>query len=121
MSNWINIDIPEESHESQSLGYSVENMDGTPFFVIFRNKKLGAYVNSCPHTGAPLEWQKNQFLDLEKNFIECSLHGALFEIDSGLCIHGPCEGDNLISLPIRKQGKGYQVDITYLKDLQNYE
>ena len=53
------------------------------------------YENSCPHRSIPLEWQPDQFLDLEKTFIQCATHGALFRIDTGECISGPCVGDQL--------------------------
>ena len=28
----------------------------------------------------------------------CATHGAIFEVDTGLCIDGPCIGDSLRSL-----------------------
>ena len=54
-----------------------------------------AYINSCPHTGINLEWQEDQFLDMDNMFIQCSTHDALFEIDTGVCVAGPCVGDQL--------------------------
>jgi nitrite reductase/ring-hydroxylating ferredoxin subunit len=33
--------------------------------------------------------------------IECSMHGAVFEKDSGLCVGGPCLGRSLAGLPVR--------------------
>ena len=119
MPDWINIFPKKESEEINSVGYQLENVDGVPFFIIFQEEKLYAYVNSCPHTGAPLEWVENQFLSLDNNFIECSLHGALFDIKSGTCLHGPCIGDQLISLPVRKTGKDFQVDIEQLKTIHS--
>jgi len=56
---------------------------------------LYLYRNRCPHRGIPLEWQPDQFLDIDRNYIQCSTHGALFEIDSGRCIQGPCQGQAL--------------------------
>jgi nitrite reductase/ring-hydroxylating ferredoxin subunit len=69
-------------------------------FVVHSNASFCAYVNSCPHTGANLDWQENQFLDLDKAFIHCSTHDALFEIDSGLCIAGPCVNQSLQALDL---------------------
>jgi nitrite reductase/ring-hydroxylating ferredoxin subunit len=54
------------------------------------------FVNRCPHLGVPLQWQDDRFLDKQGNYIICSTHGALFEKDTGLCIHGPCRGQQLI-------------------------
>lgn len=64
-------------------------------FVVHKDGAFSAYINSCPHTGINLEWQQDQFLDMDNMFIQCSTHDALFEIDSGLCIAGPCVGDTL--------------------------
>jgi nitrite reductase/ring-hydroxylating ferredoxin subunit len=44
----------------------------------------------CPHLGIPLNWAPERFLDLDGTLIQCSSHGALFQIDSGECIAGPC-------------------------------
>ncbi len=64
-------------------------------FVVHKDGDFNAYINSCPHTGANLEWQENQFLDMDNSFIQCSTHDALFEIDTGMCIAGPCVGEGL--------------------------
>jgi nitrite reductase/ring-hydroxylating ferredoxin subunit len=64
-------------------------------FVVHRDGEYHGYINSCPHTGVNLEWQEDRFLDMDKSFIQCSTHDALFEIDTGLCIAGPCVGDRL--------------------------
>jgi nitrite reductase/ring-hydroxylating ferredoxin subunit len=53
----------------------------------------------------PLEWQANQFLTSDKSLIQCASHGALFEIESGECITGPCQGQALLALAIEiKEG-----------------
>jgi len=68
-------------------------------FVVHKNAEFFAYYNQCPHTGASLEWQEDQFLDLDKALIQCATHDALFIIDSGECIAGPCAGDQLQAIP----------------------
>ena len=69
-------------------------------FLVHKNDNFFAYYNKCPHTGASLEWQEDQFLDLDKELIQCATHDALFTIDSGECIAGPCSGDSLQALSI---------------------
>ena len=64
-------------------------------FVVHKDGNFSAYINSCPHTGVNLDWQEDQFLDMDNMFIQCSTHDALFEIDTGLCVAGPCVGDSL--------------------------
>ena len=66
--------------------------------VVRQEDSVSAFINECPHRGIRLEWQPDQFLDSEKQYIQCSTHGALFTLDSGHCIVGPCSGKSLRSL-----------------------
>lgn len=80
-------------------------------FVVHKNGEFFAYYNKCPHTGATLEWQEHQFLDLDKELIQCATHDALFMIDSGECIAGPCVGDNLETLTLSIQADELHLDV----------
>ncbi|MBF0353890.1 MAG: Rieske 2Fe-2S domain-containing protein [Alphaproteobacteria bacterium] len=68
-------------------------------FVIRIGPIIRAYVNSCPHTGAPLNWQEDRFLDFTQTEVICTLHGARFTPASGQCTLGPCKGKHLTPLP----------------------
>lgn len=72
-----------------------------PLFIVRQGDKIFGYINRCPHTGAPLEWMPNQFLSLDGQYIQCGLHGARFEIDSGLCIDGPCIAQSLTPIVVK--------------------
>lgn len=80
-----------ELSDPGAKGFFLEalQLDG---FVVRRGDTIRAYRNSCPHTGAPLEWMPDQFLNLDGTLIQCALHGALFQIHDGRCIAGPCAG-----------------------------
>ena len=73
-------------------------------FLVRKGASVYAYRNRCPHTGAPLDWTPHRFLDLDGMFIQCSLHGALFRIEDGFCVAGPCVGRSLQSVPVRLSG-----------------
>jgi nitrite reductase/ring-hydroxylating ferredoxin subunit len=45
-----------------------------------------------------LEWQADEFLDIDATMIQCSSHGALFKIEDGECLLGPCQGQSLIAV-----------------------
>lgn len=77
-----------------------EGRSSISLFVVHKNGSFHAYINSCPHTGANLDWQENQFLDMDNMFIQCSNHDALFEVDTGECISGPCVGDSLTPIEL---------------------
>jgi nitrite reductase/ring-hydroxylating ferredoxin subunit len=81
-------EIPEQGCKEFKLA---ENY----FFAVKSAGVITVYYNSCPHLGLPLQWQQDQFLNHDKSLIICSTHGALFEIDTGLCIAGPCQNQSL--------------------------
>lgn len=60
-------------------------------FLVRRGDRVYGYRNACPHTGAPMEWQAHRFLDLSGEYIVCGVHGALFRIEDGFCLFGPCQ------------------------------
>lgn len=81
--------------EIENPGAKAFDLDDQAIFVVRQGDQVHAYVNSCPHRGIRLEWQPDQFLDYEKQYIQCSTHGALFTLDNGKCIVGPCNGSSL--------------------------
>ena len=86
----------DELQEPGSKGFELDRGGETlSLFVVRRDNMVHGYINSCPHTGVPLEWVPDQFLDLDGSFIECATHGALFTIEEGKCVSGPCAGDSL--------------------------
>lgn len=86
----------DELPENGAKGFEIEQRK---LFVVRRQGEVVIYENRCPHKGIPLEWMPDIFLDAEKQFIQCSTHGALFTIDQGQCIAGPCVGAKLQAIP----------------------
>lgn len=70
-------------------------------FVVRQNGRVFAYVNRCPHAGHPLNLRPDRFLTEDGSLILCNSHGALFEPATGVCVDGPCIGQQLQTLPIR--------------------
>ena len=69
-------------------------------FIVRQGKQVFGYLNSCPHTGGPLDWVPDQFLNLGKDYIQCATHDALFQMHDGECVAGPCRGDSLAAVPV---------------------
>lgn len=84
-----------------SRGLTV-HCDDTPvdIFLVRQGDTVRGYINSCPHTGAPLDWMPDRFLSLDGEHIQCSTHHALFRWQDGSCIAGPCAGDALTPVPL---------------------
>ncbi|MFP6798982.1 MAG: Rieske (2Fe-2S) protein, partial [Pseudomonas sp.] len=45
------------------------------------------------------------------SLIQCATHGALFLIESGECVAGPCAGQSLQELAIREDDQGIWIDL----------
>lgn len=116
MNEWVKVAKLAEIDEPGAKGASVDGLTGIPLFVVHKDGEIHAYRNRCPHTGAPLEWMPDQFLDLDKSFIECALHGALFRADNGYCLRGPCVGQSLQALGVRIEAEFVEVDVAPLRE-----
>ena len=90
-------DITDPGSRGFSLKINGETLEG---FVVQKDGLFFAYKNSCPHTGSPLDWVEHHFLDMDEALIQCAVHDARFEIESGLCLAGPCSGDSLQKLEV---------------------
>jgi nitrite reductase/ring-hydroxylating ferredoxin subunit len=59
-------------------------------FVLRHDGKPVAYLNRCLHVPTEMDWRGGEFLDADKEFIVCSVHGAMYEPQTGRCAGGPC-------------------------------
>lgn len=64
-------------------------------FVVRRGDRVYGYVDRCPHRGWPLARQLDDYLTPSGGLIACQWHGALFEVETGACVGGPCAGERL--------------------------
>ncbi len=90
--------IEQSNAKAFNLSRVNEAGESRPFriFVVrtYANEYFG-YVNSCPHEGVWLNFGEGTFFAKDRAFLRCGRHGSVFEIDSGLCIDGPCKDKNL--------------------------
>jgi len=69
-------------------------------FVVRKGELVAGYVDACPHASWPLAALDDRFLTRDGERILCSGHGALFRLDDGLCLAGPCLGERLAPWPV---------------------
>ena len=97
----------DEIEDGEGRGFTLgEGVDALEVVVVREGDRIYGYVNSCPHTGTPLEWVENEFMSEDGGHIMCHTHGALFQIEDGHCIAGPCIGDTLQPLAVEVDGAG---------------
>ena len=93
----------DEIPDNEARGFTLKIDSGEhEFFIVRKNDQLYGYINRCPHTGVTLNWQPDQFLNMDGDLVQCSTHGARFQIEDGYCVFGPCAGQSLkpVSLDI---------------------
>ena len=39
----------------------------------------------------------------------CNQHGALYRLEDGLCVVGPCTGESLQPVPVRQEGDALEI------------
>lgn len=64
-------------------------------FVVRRGQSVRGYVDRCAHMALPLAQQLDRYLTDDGSLIQCSWHGALYRIEDGQCVGGPCAGARL--------------------------
>lgn len=67
-------------------------------FALRFDGRVVAYLNRCVHVPTELDWQPGEFLDGERQFILCSIHGASYEPRDGRCVGGPCGAGRLVAI-----------------------
>ena len=98
----------DDIEENDAKGFNVE---GLSIVVAKKDGMLFAYTNVCPHLGIELNFQPDVFMDLDKRYLHCANHGALFQIEDGMCVHGPCSGQSLQALPGSMEGDEFFVEL----------
>jgi nitrite reductase/ring-hydroxylating ferredoxin subunit len=73
-------------------------------FALRHQGQVRAYVNRCLHVPTEMDWQPGEFLDSDKRFIICSIHGASYEPSDGRCMGGPCGRGRLTAIRVAERG-----------------
>ncbi len=91
----------DEIEDGQAKGFTLGTGPAArELFVVREDDRVFGYVNSCPHLGTPLNWQDDRFISDDSGLILCATPGALFEIEDGACVSGPCAGQALKAAPV---------------------
>jgi nitrite reductase/ring-hydroxylating ferredoxin subunit len=72
-------------------------------FALRFEGQVVAYLNRCVHVPTEMDWQHGEFLDGDRAFILCSIHGAAYEPQTGHCVAGPCGRGRLTPLSVHER------------------
>ncbi|OYX75106.1 MAG: (2Fe-2S)-binding protein [Rhizobiales bacterium 32-66-11] len=90
-----------EIDDGGARGFVLARLDETgaskpwPIIVTRKSNAFFGFENACPHQGARLDTIPGEFLDEDGNFLTCGKHRAQFDLDTGHCFIGPCQGKAL--------------------------
>jgi nitrite reductase/ring-hydroxylating ferredoxin subunit len=97
--------------EGAALGFDPTGVGRTTVFALRKSGSIHVYRDICPHYGATtLAWKRNAYLAPGGEYIACSAHGALFQIEDGVCISGPCLDQALQSVAHRVESDLVLID-----------
>ncbi len=72
-------------------------------FALRFDGKPVAYLNRCVHVPTEMDWQEGEFLDVDRRWILCSIHGAAYEPSDGRCVGGPCGRGKLTTVRVQER------------------
>jgi len=91
----------DELPDGAARGFGAAGISAKPMFVVRRDGRVRGWLDACPHVdGAPLAWRKDAYLNADGSSIVCYGHGAVFDIDTGVCTRGACLGQALTPVPL---------------------
>jgi nitrite reductase/ring-hydroxylating ferredoxin subunit len=73
-------------------------------FALRFDGRVVAYLNRCAHVPTEMDWQEGEFLDMDRRWILCSIHGASYEPADGRCVGGPCGRGRLTPIGVGERG-----------------
>lgn len=92
-----------ESGSVREFSFAGDTDSDKPFrLIVYRQgETVHAYLNQCPHHWLPMNRGDGKFLMWSGQELMCSHHSAVFNLlDAGVCLMGPCQGSNLIQVPL---------------------
>ena len=90
-------DIPDGSAKGFVIEIAASRFEG---FAVRRGDRLYGYVDRCPHAFASLTRDLESYLAEDGSAIQCTWHGARFDIEGGRCFAGPCRDRALLCWPL---------------------
>jgi len=90
--------------DGAARGFRVQLKTGRFDGVVVRTgDTVMGYVDLCPHAGVPLASGQDDYAVHQVStgtLLACRWHGALFQVEDGACVAGPCKGQRLEAWPV---------------------
>lgn len=88
-------ELAEKAYVIQRLLYAGKPHSG----IVFRfNGKVYAYLNQCVHMPRRLNCEQDAVFDKQGKLLRCSMHGIVYQPETGASLSTMCEGERLTAL-----------------------
>lgn len=97
----------DELVDGGTRGFQVEGMR-CKVILVRKGGQVFGWRDLCPHYagGTPMAWKRDAYMNGARTHLACHAHGAWFEIETGVCVQGPCLGKRLTRVPLRVDAEG---------------
>ncbi len=85
-----------------------EGKQAFEMLLVRRGSAVWGYVNQCPHFKVPVNARPDTFVN-SRGLIMCAWHYAMFRLEDGYCVEGPCQGLALKPVPVHIDGATIRV------------
>ncbi len=101
----VSVVVEKKNFPDQSAKSFKTKVKGRIFrgIVVRKGDKFFAYQNLCQHLPITLDLNDDGFFNHEKTHLQCHMHGAMYEIETGVCVAGPCVGAGLVALELAEE------------------
>lgn len=98
----------ENIAEGEAKGFDMAAGARHKIIVLRRNGIFHGWLDACPHysPGTPMAWKSDAYLNGDGTHLACHSHGALFDMETGECVLGPCIGQALTRIELRVSDEG---------------
>lgn len=77
-------------------------------FALRFDGQVVSYLNRCAHVPVEMDWQEGEFLDMDRRWIVCAIHGATYDPLGGHCVAGPAGRGRLMRIAtLERDGEVY--------------
>jgi nitrite reductase/ring-hydroxylating ferredoxin subunit len=89
--------------EKQYLVLDLLYQGETHSSIVFRFKgKVFAYLNQCVHMPRRLNCERDTIFDAQQELLRCSMHGIVYQPETGQSLSTLCQGDRLQALRLNE-------------------
>lgn len=104
---WRSLGQADDIPPGQARGFDPRAEGRNTLFVANLGGQLRGWRDWCPHwqTG-PMAWRKDAYISGDGEALMCHAHGARFDPVTGVCTLGPCLGERLQPIALRRKPDG---------------